>query len=173
MQFDRSGNRHLICVENRAVDSALAKLQDFECNLNRIKILQWRATLNVRNTVDIECFDLITDLEARLIEILDRASMGMRFYAIGSGIFVFNCGNYARNFGLAEEDISLEIVSNRAKNVYCSNCLIINPSVRDNIFICSGCNTKLEAVEHFSRLKNACLGICADVETTEESSKVK
>ena len=85
--------------------------------------------------------------------------MGMRFYAIGSEQFVDNLTRYARSFGLSDEKISIEVVSKETKNVYCSNCMTINSSVLDNIFICSNCGIKLEVLEHFSRLKNAYLGI--------------
>ena len=167
MQFDRSGNGHLLCVEGEAIKLVLAKLKTSEYISKNLKILHHNEAENVKNSLDIEQFDSIKNLESRLTEILDRALMGTRFYAIGSEQFVGKLLKYARSFGLSEEEIGLEIVSKEIKNIYCSNCLTITPLVRDDIFICSNCGIKLEVVEHFSRLKNAYLGICADAEIAE------
>ena len=169
MQFDRSGSRHLLCVESKAIDLIATKLETLEYTIENLKILHWSETENVKSTIDIERFDSIKDLELRLVEILDRALMGMRFYAIGSEQFVINLCRCARNFGLSDEEISLEVVSKETKNIYCSNCLTINLSVRSSVFICPNCGIKLEVLEHFSRIKNAYLGICADAEIAETS----
>ena len=169
MQFDKSGSRHLLCVESEAIDLALTKLESLEYVIDNLKILHHSETENVKSPQSIERFALIKNLESRLVEILDRASMGTRFCAIGSEHFVGNLLRYARRFGLSEAEISWEIVSKETKNVYCSNCQVINPLVRDNIFICSNCGIKLEVLEHFSRLKNAYLGICADAEIATPS----
>ena len=167
MQFDKSGNRHLLCVEGEAIDLVLPKLKSSEDAAENLKILHWSEAENVKSSLDIERFNSIKNLESRLVEILDRALMGTRFYAIGSEQFVWHLRGYAHSFGLSEAEIGLEVVSKETKNIYCSNCLVINSVVRDNIFICSSCGIKLEVLEHFSRLKNAYLGICADAEIAE------
>ena len=168
MQFDRSGNRHLVCVEGEAINLVLTKLETSEYIPDNLKILHW-SEKNVKDYLNIERFNTIEDLESRLVEILERAFIGMRFYAIGSEQFVGNVLRYARSFRLSEVEIGLEVVARKTKNIYCSNCLVINSSVRDNIFVCSNCGIKLEVIEHFSRLKNAYLGICADAEIAEPS----
>ena len=168
MQFDKSGNSHLLCVENEAIDLVFDKLNNLEYTLDNLKILHYSET-KVKSSQSIERFDRIEDLEYRLVEILDRACMGIRFYAIGSEQFVANLTRYVRSFGLSDGEISLEIVNKENKNIYCSNCLVINYLVIDNIFICSNCGIKLEVVEHFSRFKNAYLGICTDAEIVEPS----
>ena len=169
IQFDSSGNRHLVCVEGKAIDLVSAKLKTLKYIPKNLKILHWSEVKNIQSTLCIEQFDSLENLEFRLVEILDRASMGMRFYAIGSDRFVGNLTKYARSFGLSDEEISLEIVNKENKNIYCSNCLVINYLVRDNIFVCYNCGIKLEVIEHFSRLKNAYLGICADAESLQTS----
>lgn len=169
IEFDSSGNSHLVCVENDAIDIVQARLESSEFIPQNIKILQLGGTKNPNTALHIEQFNSMANLKSRLTNIYDRATMGTRFYAIGSSQFVWHLRRYARSFGLSEAEISLEVVSNKAKNVYCSNCLVINSLVRDDIFICSGCEIKLEVAEHFSRLKNAYLGICANAETLEAS----
>ena len=173
IEFDFSGNAHLVCVEERAIDIILDKLNKLEYNRDRLQILHLGTTNIEQETVIIEQFHSIADLQAKLIEILDRAIMGMRFYAIGSEQFVGNLRGYARSFGLSEAEISLEAIDNEAKNIYCSNCLTINPLVNSDIFTCSNCRIKLEVLEHFSRLKNAYLGICADAENSEKLAELK
>ena len=172
MQFEL-GNRHLVCVEGKAINLVLTKLTTSEHIPENLKILQWSKTENAEISLDREQFDSFENLEFRLVEILDRASMGIRFYAIGSEQFVGNLLKYARSFGLSEAEISLEVVSKETKNIYCSNCLVINYLVRDNILICYNCGIKLEVLEHFSRLKNAYLGICANAESIEKPSEVR
>ena len=169
MQFDKTGNRHLLCVQGEAIKSVLIKLETSKHTLNNLKILQWGKTENVESTLDIERFDLVENLESRLVEILNRAFVGIRFYAIGSEHFIGNLLRYVRSYGLSEAEIGIEIVSKETRNVYCSNCLVINSLVRNNILICSNCGIKLEVLEHFSCLKNAYLGICADAEIAEPS----
>lgn len=164
IQFDRSSGRHLLCVEDEAIDLVLAKLEKSEFVYDSLKILYWCKTKNTINFPNIEQFNSLENLEFRLVEILNRAQMGTIFHAIGSEQFVGNLLKYARSYGLSEAEISWEIVSRKTKNVYCSNCQIINSLVRDNIFICSNCGIWLEVLEHFSRLKNAYLGISADAE---------
>ena len=169
IQFDRSGNRHLVCVEDEAIKLILTELKTSEYTPKNLKILHWSKAENVKRPLNIEQLNSIENLELRLVEILERATMGTRFYAIGSEQFVANLLRHARNSGLSDEEISVEIVSKETKNIYCSNCLTINLSVRDSVFICTNCGIKLEVLEHFSRLKNAYLGICADAETLEMS----
>ena len=171
MQFE-SGNRYLVCVEGKAINLVLTKLTILEHIPENLKILQWSKT-EAEISLDREQFDSIENLESRLVEILDRASMGMRFYAIGSEQFIGHICRYALSFGLSEAEIELEVVTKETKNIYCSNCLVINSLVRDNIFICSNCGIKLEVLEHFSRLKNAYLGICANAESLAEPLEVR
>ena len=172
IEFDLSGNAHLICAEDRAIYIILDKLKNLEDNRDRIQILQLGTEEIKQKTFRIEQFLSIENLQARLIEILDRAIMGMRFYAIGSEQFVWKLRNCARSFGLSEAEISLEVIDSEAKNIYCSNCLTINPLVNSDIFICSNCRIELEVLEHFSRLKNAYLGICADAENPDKLAEV-
>ena len=171
IEFDFSGNVHLICAEDRAIDIVLNKLNKPECNRDRLHILQL-GTTKIKQDLKIEQFCSIENLQARLIEILDRAMMGMRFYAIGSEQFVWNLRGCARSFGLSEAEISLEVIDSEAKNIYCSNCQTINHLVENNIFTCFNCGIELEVLEHFSRLKNAYLGICADAKNPEQLAKV-
>ena len=171
IEFDLFGNAHLICVEDRAINIILERLKNTEYNCDRIHILQL-GTTKIKQGLRIEQFCSIENLQAKLIEILDRAMMGMRFYAIGSEQFVWHLRGCALSFGLSEAEISLEVIDSEAKNIYCSNCQIINPFVNSDIFICSNCGIELEVLEHFSRLKNAYLGICADAETPEQLAKV-
>lgn len=164
LQFG-SGSRHLICVENKeAIETLYARLDVLEQRPQNLQILQVGATENERD-LNVEQFDSLAKLKVRLTEILDRAYMGMRFYAIGSERFVWQLRNCARSLGMSEEEISLEVVGSKARDVYCSNCHKINAEVCTNIVTCSGCGIKLEVQEHFSRLKNSYLGICADAET--------
>ena len=171
IEFDFFGNLHLICAEDRAIDIISNKLENFEYDRDRIQILQL-GTTKIKQDLRIEQFGSIENLQARLIEIFDRATMGLRFYAIGSEQFVWNLRSCARSFGLSEAEISLEVISNEAKNIYCSNCQTINPVVNSDIFTCSNCSIELEVLEHFSRLKNAYLGICADAENLEKLVEV-
>ena len=189
IELDSSGNSHLICVENDATDIVQARLEASEFITQNIKILQlggikvpdqrsqqapsFHGGVICDLEPNIERFDLMANLRSRLTEICDRAYMGMRFYAIGSEQFVWHLRGYARSFGLAEEEINLEVVARESRNIYCSNCQLINSLVSNNIFICSGCGIKLEVLDHFSRLKNAYLGISADAESLEEPSKIK
>ena len=162
IKFDLSASRHLICVEEAAilVYNRLNTLEHIPANL---QILFLGEAIE-RKDLDIEQFDSAENLAARLQKILEQAYMGTRFYAVGSEQFVQNLRGLARSFGMLEEEINLEIVNRKARNIYCSTCHIINPQVRTNIIICSGCGIKLEVWEHFSRLKNAYLGVCADAE---------
>ena len=154
MQFDRSGSRHLMCVESKAIDLVPARLETAKYAFEKLKILHW-SLKNVASTLDIERFESIKDLELRLVKIHDRAFMGMRFYAIGSEQFVDNLTRYARSFGLSDEKISIEVVSKETKNVYCSNCMTINSSVLDNIFICSNCGIKSVLDNYYSSAEKA------------------
>lgn len=172
IKFDSSGNSHLICVENDAIDIVRVRLESSEFISQNIAILQLGGTKKL-TSLNIEQFDSIANLRLRLSELGGRAYMGMRFYAIGSEQFVWHLRGCARSFGLAEEEINLEVVARESKNVYCSNCQSINSLIRDNIFTCSNCGIKLEVLDHFSRLKNAYLGISADAESLEELSEVK
>ena len=171
--FDRLGNKHLLCVEAKTINIVTTRLEALKYLPENLKILQWGEAKNVNSFLDIEQFDLIANLESRLVEILDRATIGIRFYAIGSEQFVGNLCRYARSFGLCEEEIGFEVVDRETKDIYCSNCQTTNLSVRDSVFICSHCGIKLEVLEHFSQLKNAYLGICADAEALEKASEVK
>ncbi|WP_052055524.1 dimethylamine monooxygenase subunit DmmA family protein [Myxosarcina sp. GI1] len=171
LQFN-SGSRHLICVENEeAMKTLYIRLDELDRHPQNLQILQVGVTENKRD-LDIEQFDSVEKLKVRLTEIFDRAYMGMRFYAIGSEQFVWQLRGFARSFGLSEEEISSEVVGSKARNIYCSNCQTINPQVRTNITTCSSCGIKLEVQEHFSRLKNAYLGICADAENPGELPEV-
>lgn len=173
IQFDRSGNRHLICVEGKAIN-LVWEIESLEYLPKNIKILQLKKEKeHVARSLDTEQFNSIACLKSRLSEILNHSCMGMRFYAVGSERFIWNLQGYVRSFGLAAEEINLEAVSHEVKDVYCSNCLTINSLVKSNIFICDSCGIKLEVIEHFSRLKNAYLGICADAESLEKLAEVK
>lgn len=173
IDFDSSGNSHLVCVENNAIDIVRARLESSEFIPQNLKILQLGGIKNPSAALHIEQFDSMANLRSRLTDIGDRAYMGMRFYAVGSEQFVWQLRGYARSFGLSEAEINLEVVDREFINIYCSNCQSINSLVSDNIFICSNCDIKLEVLDHFSRLKNAYLGISADAESIEEPSKVK
>lgn len=168
LQFDLAGTRHLICVEAKEIDIVYNRLEELKHIPQNLQILLLEEAEIKSKNFNIEQFDAVGSLKARLKEILDRAIMGMRFYAIGSEQFVWNLRGYARNFGLSEAEINLEVISRDAKNIYCSNCQSINALVKDNIFVCYNCGIKLEVMEHFSRLKNAYLGICADAESLKE-----
>lgn len=170
VKFDLSGNMHLVCLEDGAIQNILNQLDNLELNLNCVRFLQLGTKKIEREALDIKQFHSIEDLQTGLIKILDRAKMGMRFYAIGSEQFVWNLRGCARGFGLSEEEINLEVISKDCKNIYCSNCQSINTLVKDNIFICDNCGIKLEVLNHFSRLKNSYLGICADAESLKEPS---
>ncbi|WP_144867419.1 hypothetical protein [Hyella patelloides] len=89
----------------------------------------------MKEALNIEQFDSMRDLKAKFNEICDCAYMGMRFYAVGSEKFVWNLRNCARGFGLSEEEISLEVVGSKAKDIDCSNCQTTNSSVRTNIIL--------------------------------------
>ena len=173
IEFDRSGNSHLICVENEAINLVFERLKAFEYILQNFTILQLVGAKKSEAASNIEQFDSIANLESRLIEICDRAYMGMRFYAVGSEQFVWHLRGCARSFGLSEESINLEVVDRQSKNIYCSNCQSINSSIDTTNPTCSSCGIKLEVIDHFSRLKNAYLGICADAESIEEPSKIE
>ncbi len=170
IEFDTSGTVHLICVEDRAINIILDRFKNLDCARDRIQILQLGTTKLKQDVLSVKQFCSIENLQAELIKTLDRARMGTRFYAIGSEDFVWNLRSYACSFGLSEAETSLEVVNNKAKNIYCSNCQTINPLIQDNIFTCFSCGIKLEVLEHFSRRKNAYLGICADAESFEELS---
>ena len=96
IEFDLSGNAHLICVEDRAINIILDRLKNTDYNCDRLHILQLEKT-KIKQDLKIEQFRSIENLQARLIEILDRAMMGMRFYAIGSEQFVWNLRGCARS----------------------------------------------------------------------------
>lgn len=173
IKFNSLGHSHLICVENDAINIVRARLESSESIIQNIKILQLGGTENLNAALNTEQFNSIADLRLRLIELCDRAYMGMRFYAIGSEQFVWHLKGCARTFGLSKEEMSLEVVERKFKNIYCSNCQSTNSLVCDDIFICYGCGIKLEVLDHFSRLKNAYLGISADAESLRKSSQVK
>ncbi len=160
LKFDLSASRHLICVEEAAIDLVYSRLNALEYIPINLQILY----LGERKDLDIEQFDSTENLEARLQKILEQAYMGTRFYAVGSEQFVQNLKGLARSFGMSEQEINLEAVNKKARNIYCSTCHSINPQVQTNLITCSGCGIKLEVWEHFSRLKNAYLGVCADAE---------
>ena len=166
LKFDLSASRHLICVEETAIDLVYNRLNTLKHIPANLQILFLGEIAIERKDLDIEQFDSAENLEARLQKILEQAYMGTRFYAVGSEQFVQNLRGLARSFGMLEEEINLEIVNRKARNIYCSTCHRINPQVQTNIITCSGCGIKLEVWEHFSRLKNAYLGVCADAECT-------
>ncbi len=164
LKFDLSASRHLICVEEDSIDLVYNRLNALEYIPVNLQILYLGKIAIARKDLDIEQFDLTENLEARLQKILAQACMGTRFYAVGSEQFVQNLKGFARSFGMLEEEINLEIVNKKARNIYCSTCHRINPQVETNLVTCSGCGIKLEVWEHFSRLKNAYLGVCVDAE---------
>ncbi|WP_319421249.1 dimethylamine monooxygenase subunit DmmA family protein [Pleurocapsa sp. FMAR1] len=164
LKFDLSASLHLICVEKDAINLVCTKLNALEYIPVNLQIFYQGAIAIARKDLDIEQFDSTENLEARLQNFLQQAYMGTRFYAVGSEQFVQNLRRLARSFGMLEEEIHLEIVNRKVKNIYCSTCHRINPQVQTNIITCSGCGIKLEVWEHFSRLKNAYLGVCADAE---------
>lgn len=163
IKFDYSAKAHLFCIENRAIDILLKELDRLEYTPENIQVLQLGA-IKVKHNLNIKQFYSIENLQTELVKILDRAKMGVRFYAIGSEQFIWNLRGYARNFGLSNAEISLQAIDSKAKNIYCSNCQTINHLVEANILTCDNCDIKLEVLEHFSPLKNAYLGICVDAD---------
>ncbi|VEP16356.1 conserved hypothetical protein [Hyella patelloides LEGE 07179] len=164
LQFDLSGSQHLICVTSEVIDVIYTRLEELEHIPQNIQILQLGETVKARKDWKIEQFNSVENLQKKLREILERAYIGTRFYAIGSAQFIYDVENCARSFGMSEEEISLEVFDSKARRVYCSTCHTINYPVSTNLITCSGCGIKLEIWEHFSRLKNAYLGVCADAE---------
>ncbi|MBE9046503.1 hypothetical protein IQ255_19170 [Pleurocapsales cyanobacterium LEGE 10410] len=151
LQFDLSGSRHLICVEDEAIEIVYTRMAELKRIPENLQILQTGATVISRKDLKVEQFDSVRNLKDRLREILDRAMMGMRFYGVGSERFVWDLNRCARSFGLSEEEISLETSDRGSKNIYCANCQTINCVDNTDVFTCYSCGTKLEVLEHFSR----------------------
>lgn len=165
IEFDFSGKSHLICAENQAINIIYNKLKAVEYIPDNIQILQLGITEIELEVLNIKQFLAIENLQAELSKILNCAYMGLRFYAVGSERFVWNLRGYVRKLGLSEDEISIEVVDRQVRDIYCSNCRTINYLVNFDICTCNNCGIKLKTLEHFSNLKNAYLGICADAES--------
>ena len=167
-EFDISGLRHVICVEGYAVSLIYNQIEELEYVPENLDIMHLEQLTIVDEKLDeklnINRFNSPESLTAKLKEILSGACMGTRFYAVGSEQFVGDLRNIAFDLGMGSDEITLAVVGDRGRRVYCSTCHEINPQATSNIITCCSCGISLEVWSHFSRLKNAYLGVCADLE---------
>lgn len=166
IETNSAGCRHIFCTEGEAINLICSRIQELEYIPQNIQILQLGKAEVVSNNLKSSCFDFQTSLLSELQKILDCVHMGTRLYAIGSEQFVGNLRNYAYRWGMSDEELSWEVIDNRNKRVYCSTCHEINDHVNADLITCFNCGLKLEVWRHFSRLKNAYLGVCANAEQT-------
>ncbi|MEM7761688.1 MAG: dimethylamine monooxygenase subunit DmmA family protein [Cyanobacteria bacterium P01_A01_bin.40] len=168
-QLDLSGFRHLVCAEGNAINVVIRYIQELEYKPKNLDLFYLVKEFEQENAIaaessNIDYFDSMESLIARLREILSCAYMGTRFYAVGSQQFIWDLKNHACSLGLGSSEIVLSVVGDRTKRVFCSTCHGINTQVTTNIFNCLHCSLKLEVWSHYSQLKNAYLGVCANAE---------
>ncbi|MGD1921845.1 MAG: dimethylamine monooxygenase subunit DmmA family protein [Pleurocapsa sp.] len=163
-EFDLSGSRHIVCAEGDAVDLICNQIEKLGYVPENTNILCLSESIVVDKKLNIKYVSTLENLIAKLIENLSSAYMGTRFYAVGSEQFVGDLRNHPIRLGMGSDEITLAVVERKKKRVFCSTCHEINTQVTTKIFNCFYCGIKLEIWSHFSCLKNAYLGVCADAE---------
>lgn len=168
-QLDNSGFRHLVCAEGNTINVVIWHIQELEYKPKNLDLFYLAKDLEQENAIvakssNTNYFNSMESLIARLRETFSCAYMGTRFYAVGSQQFIWDLKNYAFSLGLGSSEIVLSVVGDRTKRVFCSTCHGINTHVTTNIFNCLHCSIKLEVWSHYSQLKNAYLGVCANAE---------
>lgn len=103
-----------------------------------------------------------------LPEVLKQCFMGTRLYICGSEAFLWKVQQVAKEFGMHESEIDMELFGSSARRVYCPHCETMNEGVTSDIADCTGCGLSLVNIDHFSRNLGAYLGFRVDAENPGE-----
>lgn len=104
---------------------------------------------------------------ARLRELLDTASMGLRLYAAGSEPLIGLVVQAGGEFGIDHSAIQTEHRGTLMRRVQCIHCKVFIDNVTTNIVTCQ-CGVTLQVRDHYSRRLAAFQGVCADAEAPGE-----
>lgn len=107
-------------------------------------------------------------LMSALEERLDRETMGLRVYAIGTEPFLWDAFNIAAAAGLSGQETQFAHVGPKARRVYCVHCRTMSEGVTTSIFACEGCGAPLFVRDHFSKRLAAYMGVQVDAEAPGE-----
>jgi hypothetical protein len=113
-------------------------------------------------------FRAVADLLLNLAYRLQRETIGLRLYAIGTEAFLWDAHNTARQAGLGTGEIFLTHAGSLRRRVYCTHCKTINDNVTTSITQCRACQANLFVRDHFSRRLAAFMGVAADAEAPGE-----
>jgi dimethylamine monooxygenase subunit C len=107
---------------------------------------------------------LLSALEERL----DRETMGLRLYAIGTEPFLWDAFNIASAAGLSRQEMQFAHAGPKARRIYCVHCRTMMEGVTTSIVTCEGCGASLFVRDHFSKRLAAYMGVQVDAEAPGE-----
>ncbi|MFG1391473.1 dimethylamine monooxygenase subunit DmmA family protein [Xanthobacter agilis] len=107
---------------------------------------------------------LLSALEERL----DRETMGLRLYAIGTEPFLWDAFNIASAAGLSRQEMQFAHAGPKARRIYCVHCRTMMEGVTTSIVTCKGCGAALFVRDHFSKRLAAYMGVQVDAEAPGE-----
>jgi predicted RNA-binding Zn-ribbon protein involved in translation (DUF1610 family) len=110
-------------------------------------------------------FRAVPEMFAFLSHYLSRASIGLRFYAVGSEPFIWDAYNIGTGAGLTAAEMFLAQSGPPCRRVYCCHCKTMIDDVKETIAVCPGCGSSLQVRDHFSRRLAAFMGVKVDAET--------
>lgn len=184
LRFDASGKRHVFVAEGSGAEAMLRKWpiamaskyekagkpgQSFEFHYNpSVTATGQDLSSGLKETLGAERVSIYPSREAMLSfleEEFASAANGLRLYVSGPEVFLWTVAKFAREFGMGDEEVHVELIGDASRRVYCAHCKTITEGVtRDEGEPCSGCGEPLEVLPHFSRRWIAYLGYKADAE---------
>ena len=157
LRLDPAGTRHLLVT-----DHATPPASAWEGGVIPPGMEVW--CVAHRSDATGHHFRSITQLQAMLLARLKRETMGLRLYAAGSEIFIWDIAALARNAGLGSAEFHLTLAGSAKRRVYCPHCKSMTSGVSRSVVSCSGCGAALFVRDHFSRLHAAYTGVRVDAE---------
>jgi hypothetical protein len=111
----------------------------------------------------------LSEMTARLTEVLASAATGLRLMAAGPEQEVLAVQSTARAAGMIDAELALHVTSSASRWVYCVHCKTTSSvsEAVDEVAACQGCGRELLIFAHFSRRSGSYLGFLADAEERE------
>lgn len=164
-RLDFSGRAHLI-VTDQALPPEQADLA--LSNIEAWTVQTIAPGIEAPATENVRAFRAKAALFAHLEHRLANETMGLRLYALGAELFLWDVHNLAAVAGMGRSEIFLTQAGLLTRRVYCTHCKTILEDVSQNVTPCPGCGAQLFVRDHFSRRLAAFMGVKVDAEAPGE-----
>lgn len=168
--FDHFAQLHLFVLEGDGALALLEKLSTGQQLMATATILHLPAgkdhgsALKKLGAREYLMIANLEDLNKKLAEILQQASMSTRIYVAGSEGFIGTVVCLGESLGIKNASVVKEHRGSFKRRVQCVHCKGFNEDITMSHFRCTHCDLYLYVRDHFSVRLNAFQGVCANAE---------